>query len=150
MNNLFRPSHAAPTAVLLALVSTLALTACNRADDDRTAGQKLDNAIARTDQKADEAKASADNAANRAEQRVDAATDQMTAKADDIAVTAKVNAALAGDPQLSALKINVDTAQGHVSLTGTAPDAASRDRATELARAVKGVVSVDNRLEVRG
>jgi hyperosmotically inducible periplasmic protein len=149
MNNT-RRSITLPAAAMLALVSSLTLSACNRADDDRTAGQKLDSAIAKTDQRADETKQATENAADRAAGRVESATDQMSAKADDISVTAKVNAALAGDPKLSALKINVDTTQGHVSLSGTAPDAASRDRATELARSVKGVVSVDNRLEVRG
>ena len=67
---------------------------------------------------------------------------------DDTAITTKVNAALAADDQLSALKIDVDTEAGNVELTGTAPDAASRERATTLAAAVDGVVTVENRLTV--
>ena len=130
------------------LVLPLALVACDKRDD-QTAGQKLDSAIAKTEQKADEAKIATENAANRAEQKIDNATDKMAAKAEDVAITAKVNAALAGDPALSSLKIDVDTVDGRVNLSGFAPDAASRQRATELSQAVKGVVSVDNKLEVR-
>lgn len=146
MNFQKRSAHA--SLLLATLVSSLALVACDKRDD-QTAGQKLDNAIARTEQKADEAKAATENAANRAEQKIDSATSKMTAKADDIAITAKVNAALAGDPKLSAIKIDVDTVDGRVNLAGFAPDAASRDRATDLTKAVSGVVSVDNKLEVR-
>ncbi|MDO9135699.1 BON domain-containing protein, partial [Hydrogenophaga sp.] len=68
--------------------------------------------------------------------------------ATDMAITTKVNAALAADDQLSALKIDVDTEAGNVALTGTAPDEASRARATTLTAAVDGVVTVDNRLTV--
>jgi hypothetical protein len=139
-------THASVLAV--ALVSSFLMVGCQK-QDDRTAGQKLDSAIAKTDQKADEAKVATENAANRTEQKVDNATDKMANKAEDVAITAKVNAALAGDPKLSALKIDVDTISGRVNLSGFAPDAASRERATELTQAVKGVVSVDNRLEVR-
>jgi hypothetical protein len=139
-------THASVLAV--ALVSSFLMVGCQK-QDDRTAGQKLDSAIAKTDQKADEAKVATENAANRTEQKIDNATDKMANKAEDVAITAKVNAALAGDPKLSALKIDVDTISGRVNLSGFAPDAASRERATELTQAVKGVVSVDNRLEVR-
>jgi len=139
-------THASVLAV--ALVSSFLMMGCQK-QDDRTAGQKLDSAIAKTEQKADEAKVATENAANRTEQKIDNATDKMANKAEDVAITAKVNAALAGDPKLSALKIDVDTVSGRVNLSGFAPDAASRERATELTQAVKGVVSVDNKLEVR-
>lgn len=150
-------THASLLAV--ALVSSFLMVACDK-QDDRTAGQKLDSAIAKTEQKSEEAKIATENAAARTEQKidnatdtmaakVDSATDKMASKAEDVAITAKVNAALAGDPKLSALKIDVDTVSGHVNLSGFAPDAASRSRATELTQAVKGVVSVDNKLEVR-
>jgi osmotically-inducible protein OsmY len=140
-----RTTRTAPASLLaLSLIASALLVGCGRSDDERTAGQKLDTAIAKTEQSAEEAKTATENAAN----RVEGAADRMTAKAEDVAVTAKINAALAGDPSLSALKINVDTVDGKVSLSGFAPDAASRERATELAKAVQGVVSVDNKLEV--
>jgi osmotically-inducible protein OsmY len=65
-------------------------------------------------------------------------------------VTAGVKAELIKDPDLRALRIDVDTHNGKVLLTGHAPSASARDRATHLAYAVKGVASVDNRLQVNG
>jgi osmotically-inducible protein OsmY len=59
-----------------------------------------------------------------------------------------VKAALAADPALSVLKINVDTDNGVVLLTGPAPDEKARERAAVLAAAPAGVVRVDNRLVV--
>ena len=55
---------------------------------------------------------------------------------------------MAADDQLSALKIEVETAQGVVSLSGPAPSADAAERATVLARAVEGVTGVQNRLVV--
>ena len=72
----------------------------------------------------------------------------MAAAVSDAAITASVNAELAKDSKLSSLKIDVDTSHGHVALKGTAPDAASKERATQIASAVKGVTSVDNQLRV--
>jgi hypothetical protein len=61
---------------------------------------------------------------------------------------AAVKTALAADPALSALKIDVDTSNGVVKLSGPAPDAQARDRAGVLAAAPRGVRSVDNLLKV--
>lgn len=69
-------------------------------------------------------------------------------KTDDAAITTAVNAKLVADPELSALKINVDTKAGHVSLMGNAPNAASAARATDLVKGVANVVSVDNKLVI--
>lgn len=81
-------------------------------------------------------------------QRVDSAVQQAERKVDDVAITASVNASLAKDPDLSAMKINVDTKAGVVTLTGPAPSAAAKDRATSLAQAVEGVAGVNNNLAV--
>jgi hyperosmotically inducible periplasmic protein len=119
------------TALATAAAATLSLAACNKPGEP-TVGQRVDGAVAETKQAGAEA------------------ADQMKAGAMDATITTKINAALAADDKLSALKINVDTANGRVTLSGTAPDAASRDRATTLASAVEGVMSVDNRLAVQG
>ena len=68
---------------------------------------------------------------------------------DDAAITTKVNAELAADKDLSAIKIDVDTKDGVVTLTGPAPSAGARERATEIAKNVKGVTSVNNQLTVK-
>ena len=69
-------------------------------------------------------------------------------KVGDAAITVAVNAALAKDEQLSALRIDVDTVDGRVLLAGTAPNEAARERATALAQQVEGVRTVENRLAI--
>lgn len=79
----------------------------------------------------------------------DPVTPATTARvAEDMHITARVNAALAQDGRLKAAQINVATRDGHVTLSGLAPDARARDRASLLARAVKGVTQVNNQLVV--
>ena len=163
-------THPAYKTLLLAAAATLALAACNR-QDDRTAGQKLDSAVAQTEQRAQQAKADLkkesaeagaalqsgtnraatgiENAADKAAQAVGQAANQVAAKTNDAAITTQVNAELAKDSSLSALRIDVDTRDGGVTLSGTAPSLAAKDRATRLASAIKGVTRVDNRLDVR-
>ena len=64
-------------------------------------------------------------------------------------ITAAVSTGLAKDPDLSAIKIDVDTKGGQVTLSGPAPNAAAKARAEEIAKSVKGVSAVDNRLELK-
>ena len=145
--------------VLAALVAAVALTACNNRHEDPTAGQKVDGAIASAKQEGAEAKADASKgwdktkentreAAQDVKQGANDAMDKTAAAVSDAAITASVNAELAKDSKLSALRIDVDTSHGRVALKGTAPDAASKDRATQIASAVKGVTGVDNQLRV--
>ena len=77
------------------------------------------------------------------------ATDTVSAKTRDMGITAEMNARLAQDRQLSALRIDVDTADGRVTLRGSAPTLAARERATEIARGIDGVVGVANELQIQ-
>lgn len=65
------------------------------------------------------------------------------------ALTAKIKAKMALDDSVKALGINVDTADGVVTLTGTVHSQAERSRAVQLARETAGVTSVSDRLAVR-
>jgi len=138
----------AVATLLVAIATVTTLAACNRADDGRTVGQKMDSAVAKVEQKADEAKSDIRVAGQDAKQASAEAMDAVSSKARDAGITTSINAELAKDAQLSALSINVDTVDGKVALRGTAPDAASRERATTLANRVDGVKSVDNQLTV--
>lgn len=138
------------TVLAIAAASTLLLAACGKSDDGMTVGQKVDSAIATTEAKADQATQAVKEAMSEVKQDAATATANLADKVEDASITASVNAELAKDDTLSALKINVDTTDGAVVLKGTAPDAQARDRATALAAGVKGVVRVDNMLEVRG
>jgi len=130
------------------LVLTAALAACSKHEDDRTAGQKLDNAIAEAKQAGNDAKADAGRAMDKAEDKVKDAAAATSEAVSDATIVTKINASLLADDKLKATKIDVKAQDGHVTLTGTAPDAGSQQRATTLAAAVNGVRSVDNQLTV--
>ena len=69
---------------------------------------------------------------------------------DDVTIGTQLKAAYAADPDLSALKINVDTTQGAVRLRGEVKTLVLRRKAEETARKIKGVKSVDNQLIISG
>lgn len=69
--------------------------------------------------------------------------------ADDTAITARVKAKLADDRQVSASRIQVETLNGTVQLSGFAVSQAEKDRAGELARSVSDVRAVTNNIIVR-
>jgi hypothetical protein len=147
-------------AVALSLAAVMALGACSKTDDGTTVGQKVDAALAKTEQAAAEAKvktegamASAGASIKEATQQGEASSKDMAGKAeekfDDVSITTAVNVGLAKDTELSALKINVDTKNGVVLLKGTAPTEAAKSRASDITKAVKGVATVDNQLIVK-
>ncbi len=131
-----------------AVAVLLALGACGQKQDDTTVGQKMDSAVTKTEQVASEVKTDATNAAKDAKVAITNAGEKMAEKLDDATITAEVNAGLAKAATLSALKLNVDTPDGRVTLKGPAPSVDARARATEIAKAVKGVSAVDNQLTV--
>lgn len=67
----------------------------------------------------------------------------------DAAITASIKTDLLKDPDLSVLKIDVDTKDGVVTLNGLADNEAARKRAGQLAGAIKGVREVRNHLTVK-
>lgn len=133
--------------VLATSAAALALVACG-AKEDTTVGEKLDGAIEQTQEAAasthEDLQAAAGDMKREGEEAVQAVSDS----AADLAITAKVKAALAADDQLSAVGINVDTLNAVVSLQGPAPTMEAAERATVLAQAVEGVSSVKNMLTV--
>ena len=142
-------------AMIIALGSGLA--ACHKGNEPNTEMAQDQSA---TTAKADAADArqqtaqmgkdtgTVEGAIDDAKMKAKEAGSAVSTKATDVLITTQVNAKLAQDPKLSALKINVDTKDGKVELKGKAPDQTSRQRATELAMSVEGVVDVDNQLVV--
>jgi osmotically-inducible protein OsmY len=82
-------------------------------------------------------------------QRTGGTGDRAAAAAGDAALTAKVKAALMAEPGIDSLQIDVDTANGRVTLTGEADSAQNRQRALQVARNVDGVSGVVDRLSVK-
>lgn len=68
---------------------------------------------------------------------------------DDSVITSKVKAALIADPVTKARQIEVETLKGTVQLSGFVSTAQEKDKAGEIARSVKGVVDVQNKLIVK-
>ncbi|HEX4331898.1 MAG TPA: BON domain-containing protein [Usitatibacter sp.] len=166
-------------AALAAAVAATLLTGCDR-DADRTLGQKLDNAVARTQTKlaevghktseelavagdktkvalenaGEKTRVAVDNAGNRVEEKADSGKARAGSEASshgmsDTAITASIKTDYLKDPDLSVLKIDVDTQGGVVTLNGLAGDEAARSRAEKLAGAIKGVREVRNFLVVK-
>lgn len=68
----------------------------------------------------------------------------------DSVITTKVKSLLAAEKVSSLVKIEVDTTdKGAVVLTGTAANQAAIDKAISIAKAVKGVTSVDSSIKVK-
>ena len=155
---------------LTSLVLVFALGACNK-HDDKTVGEKIDSVIAKTSEAAAQAKAKTEqsaeqakikaeetianagvalkNATQKAETSIKDAAGKASEKMDDFAITTAVSSGIAKDADLSVLKIKVDTRDGVVTLNGTAPTEAAREKASALAKAIQGVRSVENKLLVK-
>jgi len=153
------PDRIKARTLACALAIIAGLSACGKKDDGQTAGQKLDAAVTSTQQAAAEAKAKAEasmakagdamkDAAQKAEASGSKTASSIAGTVEDVAITASVSAGFAKDADLSAIKIDVDTKNGNVTLYGPVPTSAARDRATTIAKSIKGVNAVDNKLVV--
>ena len=142
-------------AGVIAALAMAALAGCQQQAGDRTVGQKIDKALETTKEKLAEA-------GDKTQQKlaeVGAKAEQATSEAtggrntgevvNDTAITASIKTDYLKDPDLSVLKIDVDTKSGVVTLNGLTPSEPARQRAEKMASAVKGVREVRNYLVVK-
>lgn len=120
-----------PKLLIFGSAFALTLAACDKAPDQRSTAPRGDTTASRP---ADTSKGP---------------IDRTQAIAADASITAKVKGKFVADDQLKAHEINVDTKDGVVTLRGSVQDPTAKDRATQVAREVEGVTSVDNQLVVR-
>ena len=124
-NLMDRPAHRI-ASILAVSALALGLAACGKTEEP-TVGQRLDSAVEKTEQAAADARVKAESAMKSAETKMEqgAANAEATAKdaantakgaIDDATITAQVNAGLAKDPDLSALKIKF--ADLHITYSG--------------------------------
>jgi osmotically-inducible protein OsmY len=66
----------------------------------------------------------------------------------DAWITTKAKAALLATKGVSVTAIDVDTKQGHVTLTGNVPTENAREKAEAVVKDLDGVKSVNNRLSI--
>jgi c(7)-type cytochrome triheme protein len=69
---------------------------------------------------------------------------------DDTVITAKVKAAVLGEPSLKSAEINVETFKGIVQLSGFVGSRADIGKAVEVAKGITGVKSVKNDMVLKG
>jgi len=72
-------------------------------------------------------------------------TDRMM---DDSTITARINSEMIKDDTVKAHKVDVDTIDGHVTLTGVVGTRKASQRAVQIAAAEPGVKSVKNNLQI--
>lgn len=68
---------------------------------------------------------------------------------DDAVITTKVKAAIFNEASLKSTEINVETYKGAVQLSGFVNSQGDINKAVEVARSVKGVVSVKNNMHLK-
>ena len=67
---------------------------------------------------------------------------------DDSTITAKINAGLIKDPMIKTRKIDVDTIDGHVILTGIVQTEKEAQRAVAIAGTIPGVKKITKNIQV--
>lgn len=145
--------------VVLLLVSGLA--GCGeKPGPAESAGKKIDQATAEAIQKMNEATGKAVKELNETAAKLNKEVGEASIKLgeeskkvgevfDDATITSKVKAAIFAESSLKSLQINVDTARGVVTLSGSVDSQASSDLAEQLASAVAGVKKVNNHLKLK-
>ena len=69
---------------------------------------------------------------------------------DDATVTTRVKTAFINDPLVGALRIDVDTFKGVVTLSGRVKSKEEEAKAIAIARSIKGVTDVKSTLQIEG
>ena len=95
-----------------------------------------------------EAARDADKKTDDAQRKAGDATDRAGNAAADATLTTKVKTKLLADERVGGLKIDVDSKDGVVTLTGTVATATEKNAAVALAKGTDGVKSVVDKLKV--
>lgn len=124
--------------VLILCALALGLAACKDRPSAETIGRSIDQTIEKSGEQMNQAARTAGGKLAAAGQAV-----------DDTALAARVKTALIAAPGLKSSAINVDAANGVVTLAGTTENPEKRDLAEQLASNVEGVQSVQNTLVIQ-
>lgn len=142
-------------AIALAMV-TMLVDGCAYVENGLTVGQKLDRALDRASSAIIEAGDSFSLESDDTGATVSAFTSSISDRAlltalavSDAGINASIKTELSKDPNLGVTKIEVDTRDGVVSLSGSIDSESDRQRAERIARANRDVVRVDNFLTLK-
>jgi hyperosmotically inducible periplasmic protein len=147
-------THDIRATLLSVLAASTMLVACEKKTTvtDTPAGTSTSSTTTTTvapTPAASDAMATTGAAVNSAASATGRAADKAGEAIGDAAITAKVKSALIADPDVKALRIDVDTKDNVVTLNGSADSQAHADKAVTIAQGVEGVKSVDNKLAVK-
>ena len=117
-------------------------------DAARKADDKTDRAQDKADDKTDRAQEKGRDATDRAQDKAGSAADRAGNVISDASITTAIKSKFLADPNVSGLKIDVDTTGGVVTLRGTVPNAAEKTRAMRLAKETDGVKNVRDQIKV--
>ena len=124
--------------IMIIVSFVFALSACQDDKSAEKAGKKVDETTQKVGDKMD-----------KAGEAVVKGAENVGDYMDDTAITAKVKADILQDSLLKVFEIDVVTTDRVVKLSGMVDSKASIDRATEIARSVKDVKSVQNNLVIK-
>ena len=144
-------------SVLALIMVLLLLNGCNnQLSNGETVGQKVDKVIDKANAQVYQAHEKVGSTIQAANGAVKSTADKVQEKAsqvgaiiEDSAITTSIKADLVKDPALSALRIDVNTVKGEVTLKGEADTESARDRAARIAMAAYGVTQVTNSISVK-
>ena len=69
---------------------------------------------------------------------------------DDATITTRVKTAFINDKEVGAMRIDVDTFKGVVTLSGSVKNKQEEEKAIALAKSIQGVVDVKSTLQIGG
>ena len=141
------------------LVASASLVSCTRSAETPpprgssgsaggTVGEDLKGVAKETEKAAKDIGRAAGDLADRAGKRIKEVTNEGGVSGDDAWITTKVKSELTTEG-FDPLHVHVDTAGKVVTLSGTVETAADKHKAVDLAKAVKGVVGVEDHLFVK-
>jgi hyperosmotically inducible protein len=113
-----------------------------------TSGTESESYGQKAEDTAHDAKVKTENAAHDAKVKSENAADKTGEAITDAAITSAVKTKFLADPDVAGLKIDVDTSNGVVTLSGNVKSKAEMDRAMSMARDSKGVKRVVSHLKV--
>jgi hyperosmotically inducible periplasmic protein len=135
-----------PAAVLSALGLLLALGACGDRVENTEIPQTAQPSV-EINRNRDDGTVRIDTAGARADPTSVLGAGGGVASTD-VRIANEVGQALSSDPDLAAMPIQVRSRDGVVSLRGKAPHETAREKATVIARNVRDVKTVENRLKI--
>lgn len=135
-------------ALLAVLVLTLGWVAACTPEAQRETDRELDEAGNDLGRATERAGQELEEAGAAMERGLERANEKMEPYMADAEVTARVKTKLTADPEVNSFRIDVDTIDGKVTLSGLVASERQREEAQRLAEGTQGVVEVINNLEV--